>query len=74
MSGLQHFLQFRDIPASTHGEVGASAALAGKLLRELADDAARLVAGGIPLYRLEPHEPSLTDAYFALQSVGKGSG
>ena len=29
--------------------------------------ASRLVAAGIPLYRLEPHEPSLADAYFALQ-------
>lgn len=37
------------------------------------DVAARLVAGGIPLYRLEPHEPSLTDAYFALQHASKGS-
>jgi ABC-2 type transport system ATP-binding protein len=27
----------------------------------------RLVEGGVSLYRLEPHEPSLTDAYFALQ-------
>jgi len=31
------------------------------------------VTGGIPLYRLEPHEPSLSDAYFALQHVRKGS-
>jgi ABC-2 type transport system ATP-binding protein len=29
--------------------------------------AARLVAAGMSLYRIEPHEPSLTDAYFALQ-------
>ena len=29
--------------------------------------ASRLVGAGIPLYRLEPHEPSLADAYFALQ-------
>jgi len=29
--------------------------------------ASRLVGAGIALYRLEPHEPSLTDAYFALQ-------
>jgi len=35
------------------------------------DLASRLVSSGIPLYRLEPHEPSLTDAYFALQ---QGSG
>ena len=46
----------------------------GSIPRERVPDiAARLVAGGIPLYRLEPHEPSLTDAYFALQHVGKGS-
>ena len=31
------------------------------------DLAARLVGAGISLYRLDPHEPSLTDAYFALQ-------
>jgi len=35
------------------------------------DLASRLVGAGIPLFRLEPHEPSLTDAYFALQQ-GKG--
>lgn len=29
--------------------------------------AERLVGAGIALYRLDPHEPSLTDAYFALQ-------
>jgi hypothetical protein len=29
--------------------------------------ATRLVGAGIALYRLEPHEPSLADAYFALQ-------
>ena len=29
--------------------------------------ASRLVENGVSLYRLEPHEPSLTDAYFALQ-------
>ena len=34
--------------------------------------ASRLVGGGIRLYRLEPHEPSLTDAYFALQQAGGG--
>ncbi|HEX5071701.1 MAG TPA: ABC transporter ATP-binding protein [Gemmatimonadaceae bacterium] len=46
----------------------------GGIPRERVPDiAARLVAGGIPLYRLEPHEPSLTDAYFALQHAGKGS-
>lgn len=31
------------------------------------DVAARLVAAGLSLYRIEPHEPSLADAYFALQ-------
>src|SRR4051812_12228992 len=31
------------------------------------DLASRIVGAGIPLFRLEPHEPSLTDAYFALQ-------
>jgi ABC-2 type transport system ATP-binding protein len=46
----------------------------GGIPRERVPDiAARLVAGGIPLFRLEPHEPSLTDAYFALQQPGKGS-
>ena len=30
--------------------------------------ASRLVESGVSLYRLEPHEPSLTDAYFALQA------
>jgi hypothetical protein len=28
----------------------------------------------VSLYRLEPHEPSLTDAYFALQHQGNGTG
>jgi ABC-2 type transport system ATP-binding protein len=36
--------------------------------------AARLVGAGVSLYRLEPHEPSLTDAYFALQHQGNGTG
>ena len=31
--------------------------------------ASQLVGAGIALYRLEPHEPSLTDAYFALQNA-----
>jgi ABC-2 type transport system ATP-binding protein len=40
----------------------------GGIPRERVPDlASRLVAAGVPLYRLEPHEPSLTDAYFALQ-------
>jgi ABC-2 type transport system ATP-binding protein len=34
------------------------------------DLASRLIGAGIPLFRLEPHEPSLTDAYFALQQGG----
>jgi ABC-2 type transport system ATP-binding protein len=46
----------------------------GSIPRERVPDiAARLVAGGIGLYRLEPHEPSLTDAYFALQQAGGGA-
>ena len=46
----------------------------GGIPRERVPDiAARLVTGGIGLYRLEPHEPSLTDAYFALQDGGKGA-
>jgi ABC-2 type transport system ATP-binding protein len=40
----------------------------GGIPRERVPDvAAHLVRAGIPLFRLEPHEPSLTDAYFALQ-------
>ena len=34
--------------------------------------ASRLISAGISLYRLEPHEPSLTDAYFALQTESRG--
>jgi ABC-2 type transport system ATP-binding protein len=34
--------------------------------------ASRLVGAGIALYRLEPHEPSLADAYFALQEENRG--
>ena len=46
----------------------------GGIPRERVPDVAtRLVQGGIPLYRLEPHEPSLTDAYFALQQGGGGT-
>ena len=46
----------------------------GGITRERVPDlASRLVASGIPLYRLEPHEPSLTDAYFALQQAGGGT-
>ena len=42
----------------------------GGIPRERVPDvAAQLVSGGIRLYRLEPHEPSLTDAYFALQQA-----
>ena len=36
------------------------------------DVASRVVSAGIPLFRLEPHEPSLTDAYFALQESAGG--
>jgi len=35
--------------------------------------AERIIGAGISLYRLEPHEPSLTDAYFALQQHNRGS-
>jgi ABC-2 type transport system ATP-binding protein len=46
----------------------------GGIPRERVPDlASRIVGAGIPLYRLEPHEPSLTDAYFALQQ-GRGGG
>ena len=38
------------------------------------DLAARLVGAGVSLYRLEPHEPSLTDAYFALQQANGTKG
>ena len=34
--------------------------------------ASRLIGAGISLYRLEPHEPTLTDAYFALQTESRG--
>jgi ABC-2 type transport system ATP-binding protein len=46
----------------------------GGIPRErIPDVASRLVSAGIPLYRLEPHEPSLTDAYFALQGSAGGT-
>lgn len=46
----------------------------GGIPRERVPDlAARIVSAGIPLYRLEPHEPSLTDAYFALQQGNGGT-
>ena len=35
--------------------------------------ASRLVGAGIALYRLDPHEPSLTDAYFALQAENRAA-
>jgi ABC-2 type transport system ATP-binding protein len=45
----------------------------GGIPRERVPDvASRLVGAGIPLFRLEPHEPSLTDAYFALQQGSRG--
>lgn len=45
----------------------------GGIPRERVPDiASRLVGHGIPLYRLDPHEPTLTDAYFALQQAGGG--
>lgn len=46
----------------------------GGIPRERVPDVARhLVAANIPLYRLEPHEPSLSDAYFALQQPAGGA-
>jgi ABC-2 type transport system ATP-binding protein len=46
----------------------------GGIPRERVPDvASRLVGAGIPLFRLEPHEPSLTDAYFALQQGSRGT-
>ena len=45
----------------------------GGIARERVPElAARLVGAGLSLYRLDPHEPSLTDAYFALQQ-GNGT-
>jgi ABC-2 type transport system ATP-binding protein len=45
----------------------------GGIVRDRVPDiAARLVGAGISLYRLDPHEPSLTDAYFALQETERG--
>ena len=45
----------------------------GGIPRERVPDlASLLVARSIPLYRLDPHEPSLTDAYFALQQTANG--
>jgi ABC-2 type transport system ATP-binding protein len=35
---------------------------------------ARLVGAGVSVFRLEPHEPSLTDAYFALQQANGSEG
>jgi len=35
---------------------------------------ARLVGAGVSVFRLEPHEPSLTDAYFALQQANGSKG
>ena len=35
---------------------------------------ARLVGAGVSVFRLEPHEPSLTDAYFALQQANGSNG
>jgi len=46
----------------------------GGIPRERVPDVAScLVNGGVRLYRLEPHEPSLTDAYFALQQAAGGA-
>jgi ABC-2 type transport system ATP-binding protein len=47
----------------------------GGIARERVPElAARLVGAGVSLYRLEPHEPSLTDAYFALQQGNGANG
>ena len=48
--------------------------VAGIARERIPELAARLVGAGVSLYRLEPHEPSLTDAYFALQHQGNGTG
>jgi len=48
--------------------------VAGIARERVPELAARLVGAGVSLYRLEPHEPSLTDAYFALQHQGNGTG
>ena len=56
-------------------EPNAPACFASAASRAIAcrDLASQLVGGGIALYRLEPHEPSLTDAYFALQQARRRS-
>ena len=52
---------------SVQSERGGVLRIGGIPRERVPDVAAKLVSGGIPLYRLEPHEPSLADAYFALQ-------
>ncbi|HUQ79638.1 MAG TPA: ABC transporter ATP-binding protein [Gemmatimonadaceae bacterium] len=47
----------------------------GGLARDRVPDLnARLVGAGVSVFRLEPHEPSLTDAYFALQQANESGG
>ena len=58
---------------SVASERGGVLRVGGIPRERVPDIAARLVTGGIGLYRLEPHEPSLTDAYFALQQAGGGT-
>lgn len=69
-------------PARTDAAVAAIAALDGMAVSverrgvvrvegvardRIPSIAAQLVNAGIPLFRLDPHEPTLADAYFALQ-------
>jgi ABC-2 type transport system ATP-binding protein len=56
---------------SVQSERGGVLRVSGIARERVPDLAARLVTGGIPLFRLEPHEPSLADAYFALQQTGE---
>jgi ABC-2 type transport system ATP-binding protein len=58
---------------SVASERGGVLRVGGIPRERVPDIAARLVTGGIGIYRLEPHEPSLTDAYFALQQAGGGT-
>jgi ABC-2 type transport system ATP-binding protein len=51
-------------------ERGGVLRIGGVPRERVPDVASQLVSRGIRLYRLEPHEPSLTDAYFALQQTG----
>jgi ABC-2 type transport system ATP-binding protein len=59
---------------SVESERGGVLRVGGIPRDRVPDVAARLVSAGVPLYRLEPHEPSLADAYFALQQPPAGKG